>query len=100
VTGKAITVQVQQVAVPQVQLVGEPLAPAANWPALVPAVTQLALTLLLAQPLQVDVDVQAALQQVLTLPFQAELVGLRSAGQGGWLQIGIGLDPPPSKGAP
>lgn len=100
VAGDKLQLEVRNVSVSQLTVVGEALAPAANWQALVPAVTQLALSLLLAQPLQFDVDLQQAIQQVLALPLQAELIGVRASGGGDWLLVGIGLGNASPKGGP
>ncbi len=98
VLGPQVVVTARKVAIPHVVVVGDPVAPGANWQALAPAVAQMAVTLLLAQPLQFDVDVQAALQSVLNLPLSAELIGLQATGaDNSWLLLGVALHEP---GAP
>lgn len=93
VIGPQIKLAVRKVEIGALQVVGDPVAPHADWAALAPTVAQVAVSLLLAQPLQFDVDVQAALQQVLALPVSAELVGLQAAPGGDWLLLGVALAP-------
>lgn len=98
VVGEKLALSVRSAQVPQIDVVGDPIAPYADWKSLAPAVAQLAVTLLLAQPLRFDVDVQSALAQVLTLPIQAELVGAQAGGaQSDWLLLGISLNEPGGK---
>ena len=92
VVGPQIGLSVRTIAIPQVEVVGDPVAPGANWPALAPAVAQMAVALLLAQPLHFDVDVQGALQSVLKLPIGADLIGMQAAGVANdWIVLGIAL---------
>lgn len=92
VIGGRIVLGVRKVDVPKIAVGGDPIAPYANWQALAPAVAKLAVALLLAQPLQFDVDVQQALAAVVKLPISADLVGVQSGGpQGDWLVLGIAL---------
>lgn len=98
VEGPQLAVSVRSVAVPTVEIIGDPVAPGANWQALAPAVAKMGVSLLLAQPLRFDLDVQATLQSVLALPIAADLIGMRAVGAGhDWLLIGVGLGP---KGTP
>jgi hypothetical protein len=55
---------------------------------LVPAAASLGVALLFAQPLQFDLDVQQAVQQVIALPVALDVVGLQ-AQPGGWLALGV-----------
>lgn len=93
VLGPQIKLQVRKIDIASLQVVGDPVAPHADWAALAPTVAQVAVSLLLSQPLKFDVDVQAALQQVLNLPIGAELVGLQAAPGGDWLLLGLALQP-------
>ena len=92
VVGGKLVLAVRSVGVPKIAVVGDPIAPYANWQALAPAVAKLAVSLLLAQPLQFDVDVQQAVAALVKLPLSAELVGVQSGGaQSDWLLLGIAL---------
>ncbi len=92
VVGPQVALQVRSLAVLKVEVVGDPIAPGANWQQLAPAVAQLAVSLLFAQPLAFDVDMQAMLAQVLKLPISAELLSIQAIGsQPQWLMLAIGL---------
>lgn len=91
VLGQQLVLSVRTVDIARLAVIGDPVAPSADWAALAPTVAKVAVSLLLAQPLRFDIDVQAALQQVIQLPMAADLVGVQAAGQGDWLLLGVTL---------
>ncbi|MSQ81608.1 MAG: hypothetical protein EXR77_01655 [Myxococcales bacterium] len=92
VLGQQLVLQVRQLNNVAIEVVGDPIAPAANWQQLAPAVAQLAVALLLAQPLQFEVDVQSTLKSLLNLPIAASVVGIAVTGaDSDWLLLGIAL---------
>lgn len=91
VSGQQLGLAVRDLAIGKVQVVGDPVAPGANWQQLAPTVAQLAVALLLSQPLHFDIDVAAAIQSLVKLPIAADLVGVQAAGGGDWLLVGVGL---------
>lgn len=92
VVGSQISLQIRDLALPKVEVLGDPIAPGANWAELAPAVAQIAVSLLFAQPLTFEVDVQAMLDQFLKLPIAAELLSIQAVGaQPHWLMLAIGL---------
>lgn len=95
VIGQQLVLVVRSVEVVNLAEVGDPVAPSADWASLAPTVAKVAVQLLLAQPLKFDVDVQAAVQQVINLPIAADLVGLQAVGQGDWLLVGVSLQQQP-----
>ncbi|MBM4342450.1 MAG: hypothetical protein FJ100_03615 [Deltaproteobacteria bacterium] len=93
VQGPEIALQVRSLAVPQVEVVGDPIAPGANWHQLAPAVAQIAVSLLFSQPLAFEVDVQALLAKLVNLPVSADLLSVQAVGgDPPWLLVAIGLD--------
>lgn len=88
----ALELAVQTVTPGAVKVTEDSLLPHADIGVVVPAATQMAVALLLAQPLQFDLDVQAMLAQTLALPLKAQVVGLQALGpQGDWLVLGVNL---------
>lgn len=92
VVGGQLQLIVSGVDVPAVQVAQGGLFPHAQVGALAPAVVQVAVALLLAKPIEIEMDVQALLTQALALPLTAEVIGVEAGGAAhDWLVLGLAL---------
>jgi hypothetical protein len=92
-----LAIAVEHVDLTALQVDADSLFPHARVAEIIPAVVHAAVGVLLAQPLEFDLDAAGLITQALGLPLQAELIGLDalgdSASQSGedWLALGLGL---------
>ncbi len=98
-TGK-LSLAVQEVVVTKVLVQQSKLFPESGIEQIVPAAAEVAVELLLSQPISFDLALNDMLSQALALPIVLEPIGIEVGGlQQDWLILGVGLAPK-SAGAP
>lgn len=91
VDGKLV-LSVVAVQLPKLDMLNDSLFAHADLAAVAPAVAQVVVSLLLAKPLSLDLDVQSLLTQTLSLPLNIEVVGVQAGGASqDWLVLGLSL---------
>lgn len=96
-----LSLSLQQVQVAKVEVAHSPLFPHSGIEEIVPAAVQVAVGLLLAQPLAFELPLQELLSQALALPLAVEPAGVRVGGvNSDWLIVGARIEPLPAGGAP
>lgn len=83
---------VEDAQVQGLEVVGEPTFAHAGLEVLAPAVAQAVTAVLLAKPLEFELDLQSMLTQALSLPLTAQLIAVEAGGdKQDWLVMGLGL---------
>ncbi len=89
----ALQIDILEAAVPAVDVLRAPLFEANAIEKIVPAITSLAVSILLAQPIHFALDPAALLAGIGDLPLTARPIGLAVAGdEADWLVLGVALD--------
>jgi len=100
VVGGKLALQVTGAQIPKLEVMNDSLVQHADITGVAPAVAQVAVSLLLAKPLALDLDLDALLTQALALPLSVEVVGIEVGGNANdWLMLGMTLTDKPA-GAP
>jgi hypothetical protein len=83
---------VEDALVQGLEVVGEPTFAHAGLEVLAPAVAQAVTAVLLAKPMEFELDLQSVLTQALSLPLAAQLIAVEAGGdKQDWLVLGLGL---------
>lgn len=91
VQGGQLAIQVEGIELQEVAITTAPLVDAAGLPGLAPALVDLAVALLFAQPIALDLDV-AGLLDGFGLPLQARPLAVGVLGSDDWLWLALALD--------